>query len=545
MIKAFGATDTVYTTLGDKILTPSKCTMHIEKNGDYYLSITDRIEMQEYYAAGRIIAVMTPESSSYQAFRCDSPERTQTKITVKAWHVYYDRENYILQDSRVEGLTANAAMQHFNEGTVDLSPFTVSSDIPDTTAFIYEIRKSLTDADDRCIEEYGGWLKRDNWSVALDTTSGADNGAEYRPSKNIKTIDIQEDWNEVVTKIEPVGTNGQLLDDPWMVSETQYDRPYTKVISFSQDISQDDFETEEEYIAALKDDLASQANDYLAKHCVPAVSYTVGVHIDGADRLGDTVRVYDSVVGVDILTQVIGYDWNCITQTMESVTFGSYGQKLSGLIQTVTAAASEETQIIVTGAQAELTEKIAAAADSIIGMMGQSYVQYDGSRILVLSALPASSAQNQILINSGGILFSNDYGATFTSCWTIAGTFDAQAINVANFAADYIKGGTLSLGKYNGSDGLINIYSARGSLITKLDKTGMYCYATNGSYVSLTPDHGFVGYDADGNPAYWASADEFHMVKGVVDTNLTLMGKIKAVPVSNNDTEGVAFVSIL
>lgn len=53
------------------------------------------------------------------------------------------------------------------------------------------------------------------------------------------------------------------------------------------------------------------------------------------------------------------------------------------------------------------------------------------------------------MINSAGIGFSNTgINGTFTTAWTIDGTFNAQAINIINLTADLIKGGTLRLGSY-------------------------------------------------------------------------------------------------
>ena len=88
MLRVFRATDTVFTSNGDVVLQPTKAKIHKEDNGDYYLEIEAGIEYVDYLTANRIIVADTPQGA--QAFRIANPSKTKSKISLKAWHVYYD-----------------------------------------------------------------------------------------------------------------------------------------------------------------------------------------------------------------------------------------------------------------------------------------------------------------------------------------------------------------------------------------------------------------------------------------------------------------------
>jgi hypothetical protein len=70
--------------------------------------------------------------------------------------------------------------------------------------------------------------------------------------------------------------------------------------------------------------------------------------------------------------------------------------------------------------------------------------------------------QNLIKINNYGVGFSTDGGTTYTQAWTIDG----------NLIADFIHGGTLTLGGDNNVNGWLRILNASGQQIGKWDKDG-------------------------------------------------------------------------
>lgn len=541
MIKIFGLTDTEYSSNGDKILQPTKCRIHKRDNGEYYAEIECSSDYSEYIQNGRIVVCPTPTGE--QAFRFLNPELNKKKIRVKAKHVYYDSENYLIRDSYVVNLNCNQALEHLNAATDNESPFTTLSDVASINSFRC-VRKSLTEAVSTVLERWGGHLVRDNFNIAIRASIGADNGVTIRYGKNLKEIKKTEDWNNVVTKLLPVGKDGLLLDEVYLYSEQQYALPYTKTVSFDQDIEQEENETDDAYNYRLKEDLKQQATAYLAENCVPKINYTVKASIEKITDIGDTIDVIDETLGISLTTHVIAFEYDAILGKFIQVEFGNSKEKLSNLMSDVAANTSQQITERDQELSVKLSEELSAAADKIWGALGSSYCIYQGDQILIVDKLPKEEATNVMRINSAGIGFSTSgINGAFTSAWTLDGTLNMQAINVINLVADLIKGGTLKLGSNLNEYGQIKIYNEANTLIGTFDKDGVILYGTNGTYLVMNPVVGFAGYDSGGNLTFWVSEDEFHMKKSVVEEEITLCSKVRFIPITLYDTDGTTVIN--
>ena len=541
MIKIFGQTDTNFSSNGDKILQPTKCKIHKRDNSEYYADIECSSDYAEYIQNGRIVICPTPTGD--QPFRFLNPEITKNKIKVKAKHRYYDSENYLIQDSYVVDKNCNQALEHLNAATDNESPFITLSDVTSINSFRC-VRKSLNEAVSTVLERWGGHLVRDNNIIAIRSSIGADNGVTIRYGKNLKEIKKTEDWNNVVTKLLPVGKDGLLLDEVYLYSEQQYALPYTKAVTFTQEIEQEEDETDDAYTFRLKEDLRQQATAYLTLNCVPKINYTVKANIEKITDIGDTIQVIDETLGIDLMTHVIAFEYDAILGKFSQVEFGNSKEKLSNLMPNISSSTSQQITERDQELAVKLSDELSEAADRIWGALGNSYCIYEGNQILVVDKLPKEEATNVMRINSAGIGFSNTgINGTFTSAWTIDGTLNMQAINVINLVADLIKGGTLKLGSNLNEYGQIQIYNEANTLIGKFDKDGVILYGTTGTYLVMNPVVGFAGYDSDGNLTFWVSEDEFHMKKSVVEEEITLCSKVRFIPITLYDTGGTTVIN--
>lgn len=540
MIKVFGATDRDFTSNGDCVIKPLKAKVHKADNGDYYLDFEAGIQYADYLVSGNIIVADTPQGP--QPFRISDVEKKSTKITLKAWHVFYDTENYLIADSNVVDKNCNDALDHLNSATEPQSAFTTLSDVQTVDSFRC-VRKSLYEAIQTVIERWGGHLVRDNFSIQIRQSIGQDNGVTVRYRKNLKELTCEENWDNVVTKLLPVGKDGTLLNDQdasasiYVTSKQQWSIPYTKTVSFSQDnIDQDNYADETAYRAALVEDLRQQAQTYVEKYSLPQVNYTMKASLEKLTDVGDTVEVIDERLGVHLLTNVISFEYDCILGKYTEIQFGNFKKTLDGFANSVQSNASQVAQDTVNNAIKGVTDTVTS---NITASMTASYVIYDGTKIMILDALPKEKARNVILINNNGIAFSqNGINGTYQSAWSIDGTMNMQAINVINLVCDMIKGGTLKLGSALNQSGKIELYNAANKLICTLDKNGLIMYATDGGYVVLNQDVGLVGYDSLGNPIYWVSDNEFHMNKAVVENEITLCNKLRFIPITITDSDG-------
>ena len=551
MIKIFSPTDKVFNSNGDAVVNATRAVIHKVDNGDYYIELECGLDYIDYVKPNNLIVAPTPKDG-YQAFRIQAPvETTRTKIRVKAWHVYYDSENYLIADTFVVDKNCNAALDQLNEHTDNPSPFTTLSDVETIKSFRC-VRKSLFEAVNTVLERWGGHLVRDNFNLQIRNVIGQDNGVIIQYKKNLKSIMVSEDWSAVCTKLLPVGKDGYLLDELYLYAETQYSIPYTRTVSFDQgDINQEDYPDEASYLEALREDLIAQGTAYLKISQYPKINYTLSANMEKITDVGDIVEVQDERLGVSLTASVLSFDYDCILEKYTQIEFGTLSANLSDLMSGI----SNEINTSVAEATQDLTVNLNAAIEvaeaKIWEALGSSYCIYSGDQIMIVDSLPAETAHNCIRINSAGIAFSQTgINGTFTTAWTIDGTFNAQAINVINFTADLIKGGTLKLGSNLNSYGSLEVYNESNNLIAKLDRSGLVMYGKDGSYLVMNTVVGFAGYDRLGNKIFWSDKDEFHMRKSVVEEEITLCNKLRFIPIEVYDgtslvNDGIGLVSVI
>ena len=559
MIRLFGTTDTDFSSNGDLVLQPMRAVIVKKDNGAFYLDIDIDISYINDFTQNRIIVANTPQGN--QAFRIGNVKKTKNKLTAKCNHVFYDSQNYLIEDSYVYSKNCNDALDHLNSATSDTSPYTTISDI--TTINSYRcVRTSLFDALKVVVARWGGHIVRDNYNIEVRNSIGADNGVVVRYAKNLKEITCEENWNDVITKILPTGTDGIMLNSldstqsPYIVSDIQYSIPYTKTIDFTQDINSDDYEDEdgnideEAYKQALIDDLRKQATDYLNENKVPKVLYTLNANLEKITDVGDIIEVIDERLNINILTNLIGYEYDCILDKYKQLEFGNFEPQLSDLVSGIYANTTDAIKENNNAIKITLNDELNEAKQNILGMLGNSYVIYDGDKILVVDSLPKETATNVIMINSGGIAFSQTgINGTFNSAWLIDGTMDMQNINVINLTADMVKGGTLKLGSNLNQNGIIELYNETNTLIGLMNKDGLKIFGNDGSYVVMNDIEGFAGYDANNTKIFWVDFDELHIKKAVVEDEITLSSKLRLIPITIEEdnvvvNDGIGLVAV-
>ena len=547
MLKLFDTTDKLYGTNGDKILIPLYQHIIKQDNGDFYLDLELPLTYINDIDFNKILVSNTPQGE--QAFRITNIEKKMHKIKIKAWHVFYDSENYLIEDSYVVDKNGNSAINHLNNATDNTSPFTVSSDIT-TIASFRCVRKSLYEALQVMLERWGGHLVRNNWNIAINNSIGQDNEVVVRYGKNEKDISATYNWDEVCTKLLPVGKDGLLLPDLYLYSSTQYDIPYTKSINFNQDINQEDYVDEdgnpdtEAYNDALIDDLTIQATNYLNENSIPKVNYTLDANLEKITDIGDTIEVIDERLGINIMTSLISFNYDAILDKYVQLQFGNFQPTLTSLMSTIQATTNDLVVQEGNTIKTTLTNELEQATSQIWGTLGNSYVIYDGDKILIVDSLPKESATNVIMLSSGGIGFSNTgINGTFSSAWTIDNKLDMANINVLNLTASMINGGTLRLGNVDNQDGVLEVYDSSNTLIAELNKNGLKMYSQDGGYILINTTVGFSGYDKNNNRIYWVDGDTFHMKKALIEDSISLVDKMNIIPITiTGSNDGIAFI---
>lgn len=547
MIKIYEPTEVTFDHNGLKILHPTKAEIYIEDNGDYYIDIESSIDDLEYLQEGMIIRANTRWGE--QGFRLTNPKKKNNKISVKGYHLWKDSSKYVIFNSYVENKNCNDALDHLNSACDVGTPFTTISDIT-TINSTRIVRQSLEEAIATVIEKWGGHLYRDNWVIGVKNKIGEDRGIVIKYGKNSTNIEANEDWSNVVTKIMPVGYDGITLPETYLESETQYNVPYTKVIKFEQDINQDDYKDdngnlkEAEYKEALISDLRVQAEAYLNENQYFKCNYKVKAHIEGVIDLGDVIVVEHQRLGINLTTNVISLKYDCIRDKYIEIEFGNFKSKLKDLVSNIDKQTKETVANANEVVKVTLQNELNTATSKIWGTLGDSYVIYEGNRILIVDSLPKETATNVMMINSAGIGFSNTgINGSFNSAWLIDGTLDMQAVNCINMTASLVKGGVFKVGSQVNEAGRIEIYDISNTLIGTFDENGIVVFGKDGSKVVINPDE-FAGYDFNGIKTFWMNGDEFHMRKSVVEEEITLCGLARWLGIETTDNTGIGIVPL-
>ena len=580
MIKVFNANERVFTSNGDKILHPIKAIIYKEDNGDYELEIETRLEDKEYIVNDKIIVCDTPWGA--QGFRVYNPQTKNNKITCTCKHLYYDTAGYLIERADIQNGNCNYAIDTINSNSEGKmygdSIFTVSGHTEGMPNSLLVEYKTLEQAISDVLAVWGGHLVRDNFNINIAKSIGTDRGVTLRYGKNIEDISVKEDWSKVATRILPIGKDGLTLSEKYVTTADlntdekgygiQYIKPYTKTVTFTQEIDDEKYKTngvldEEAYITALLQDLKNQAIAYIRENCFPKVSYSLRANIPllgsiEQTDIGDKIVVIDEritpnyensgkvIEGLELETEIISVKWDCIQERYIEVNFGNLTKKLKNLVsETASATKNEVKQAINSEIIPQVEVKLKEAYAEIWDVLDNSYCIYDGDQIIIVDKLPKEQAKNCIKINSAGIAFGKNgiYGA-FTSAWTIDGTLNMQSVNVINLLADMIKGGTLKLGNVSAQQGRLELYDSANKLIGEMNESGLTMYATDGGYIKINNEDGFAGYDKNGNKIYWADGDTFCTRKFIANDEVTIGGVLRMLPITTNTNKGIGFVAV-
>lgn len=345
MIKVFGQTDTDFSSNGDIVLQPTKAKVHKEDNGDYYLDLECGLEYLDYITQGRIVVADTPTGE--QAFRINDVQRTGKKIQARCWHVIYDSEMYIAAYFDIDtGVSLQYTLDRINAAFHPTSPFTFTSSLAVPSGRLpanpWIEYGTLFDLISLIALICNAHVVIDNFDISFVASIGEDKGVTVRYGKNIKDISCVEDWSDVATEIYPLGKNymddllvtlttGQWYDSDYISSTTQYDIPYCKFVAFNQDHIEQGSSSWNTYVHTLVDDLHEQAEAYLGAHCLPLISYTLKANIDRITDIGDAIEVIDERLGLNLMTNVIAYDYDCLTDKYTDVQFGNFRKTAKGM----------------------------------------------------------------------------------------------------------------------------------------------------------------------------------------------------------------------
>lgn len=439
MIKIFNANDKDFSTAGNIIVEPIKCREFKKKSlNGWYIEVELPIKYKEYIEKDKLCVIKTKSKLNPQAFRiAENIIYTNRKISFTANHVMFDSMNYFLLDVRPTSLNGNNALNYINERTDNVSPFTIFSNVENVNT-AYFIRKSLLEAWTIIEERWNGVFDADNWNISFLQNVGHDNGETIIYGKNMQSMEVYEDWSNVVTKICPVGYDGIMLPETYIESDVQYEIPYTKKVEFETDI-----EYEEQTQNALVKELREKATKYIEENKYPKISYTTVSNINDNMEIGDTIQVLHPLVSIK--TEVLEYEYDVISKKIKSLTFGNFSRDVKAKFNNIKDSIKEISQTL------SKQEAVINNQTNLINMLNKNgYVYIDENEILILDKLPKEEAENVWRFGLGGLGFSsNGYEGPFETAITIDGQINAKFITTGTMSVSRIEGLANSLNNIN------------------------------------------------------------------------------------------------
>lgn len=473
-IRVYESTATKFNNNGLKALHPLFAEITKVYDGDYFLEIEDVLANLEYYQKGMIIRVPTPKTWSisgeeaYQCFRCDNPRVENNRVCVKAWHLFYDSKNYVIpRNHKTYGKTCDEAIKEYKNyvNYAKDCPFsdskisTMSSDIPkdDVNTEIEDM--SLYDVIEYLRTVYLGHLVRDNFNVAINGSIGEDRGVVLAYNKNITDMKVEENWDDVCTKILPYTMVGEVkitldtldYDSPVVRLEdigvdNPYDIPYAKVVEFKNESGKENYDDVRAW-------LYEEAKSYLSSHRFPKVHYKVSAEMNNISDVGDTVQIKHPKITLDntyIEATVDSLKYDAIRGKYTEIEYGNFRKTIKSLLH---ESSAEAVKGEIAKTTTEIKSYVADTTSGIIDLLQNNKVIFRGSDILIVDTLPKENAVNCLRISDTGISFSSTgINGTFTKVFGANGT---------------------------------TVYDDSGKLVASMDKDGLILYVSGGACLQI------------------------------------------------------------
>lgn len=554
----YESTETQFASNGlGRLVDTISATVTEERNGVYELEFEYPISGEKYelIKEGRIVAVTHDETGDIQPFILY--KRTATidgKVKFNAHHISYRLSNIVVKPFTASGIVD--AMAQIVPNSMNPNPFVFWTDKVVTSQFENEtprsVRSLLGGERGSLLDVFGkGEYEFDKWTVKLHLNRGQDSGVTIRYGKNLSDITQEIDASGYYNAVAPY----------WKGEDETVTLPDLVVLEDVDEIRAVPLDLTNEFEnAPTQAELRDMAQTRLENSSGINISENIKADFvqlwqteeykDYAPlqrvRLCDTVTIIYEPLGVySIQKKVIRVKWNVLLDRYDEIELGDSQVTLADLVVDMTQKITEDLPTTSMMANA-----IANATNKITGNKGGYVVLHSDANgtpyeFLVMDSPDINTAVNVWRWNLGGLGFSNNgYNGDYSSlALTMDGQINADMITTGLLSANRIRGGVLQLGGEDNGNGVMELRTADGTLVGRMDNLGLRMYGANG-YVSMNYEEGFAGFDLNGNKLYWVASDQFHMKQAVVEEEITLCELIRFINISNADNTGVGIVAV-
>lgn len=452
-LKVYDRFETAFTGNGIAVLeNASEVKIKEVINGEYTLSlILPRNDPKwQYVQAENFVKVYHASQKKDQLFRIrkfDEIRDDQGKLTsnIQCEHVYYDANDCAFFPAvELIGQTPTQILQYAFAGT----RFVIGTVEITTLTDIFLSKANPMQIVSKLIENVGGELIKDNWTISLVSKRGADTGVQFRFGKNIKSLKRNTDATGIITRLYPYGKDSMevttlnggkaYIDSPLI---NQYDRPKIWYKDYK------DIITIEDLLVAAQNEWSTADKDGIDK---PRVTYSVEIvelwklaeyGAVEAFAIGDKIRIIDEGINADTKQRIIEYVEYPYEPKRSSVGLGNYETSLytkyttAGLLVDFMRTGSTVNK--VTNDIGELDpawfENIKSKLQTFFDLKLEKAIMHKYGDIWVDNPDNPTKAMGII---SDGFAIANSKNVNGDWIWKTFGTADG-------FTADLITGGTI------------------------------------------------------------------------------------------------------
>lgn len=532
------------------------CIVTEERNGIYEVEFDYPISGEKYelIKEGRIVAVTHDETGDIQPFIIyKRTAKIDGIVTFNAYHLSYKLSNIIAMPFTATGITD--AIAQIVPNSLPTNPFAFWTDKVVSANFTNELPRSvrslLGGERGSLLDVYGkGEYEFDKWTVRLYLNRGQDSGVTIRYGKNLSDVTQEIDASSYYNAVAPYWTSEDetvTLDHLVILDNVTEVKAVPLDLTNSFENAPTPAELEDTARTRLQNSSGINVTENIKADFVQLWQTEEYKNYAPLQRvhLCDTVSVIYEALGISTKKKVIRTEWNVLLDRYDEIELGDAQTTLADVITQIT---TEITSDLPTTSM--MANAIANATNKITGNKGGYVVLHSDANgtpyeFLVMDSPDINTAVNVWRWNLGGLGFSSTgYNGDFSSlALTMDGQINADFITVGTLSANRIRGGVLQLGGEENGNGVMELRTADGTLVGRMDNLGLRMYGANG-YVSMNYEEGFAGFDLNGNKLYWVASDQFHMKQAVVEEEITLCDKIRFIDISNTDNTGVGIVAV-
>lgn len=334
------------------------------------------------------------------------------------------------------------------------------------------IRKFLLGEDDNSIQAiYGGEYEWNNYIVMLWESRGTDRGVTIRYGKNLTDLTQEENIENTITGIYPIWKSEEIyvdLPEKILYSANHNQYPYERIViqDFSSDFND----------APTVEELRDRAQVFMQDENIgiPEVSIEVkfvdlndtmeysGVGELQTVRLGDTVTVVFTELGITAKQKVTRIDFDVLNDRYELVTIGTMKNSIVKKLEDEMNEVSEKVTDDTAQKKIDRATGVLNAGRSGHIIMNRNEDGF-ANELYFLDNPNIAVAQTVLRINKNGIGFSSTgFRGPYTQAWTLDGHLTLGGINNASGTLEILDNEGKSIGSWSNEGVELNKGSIKG-----------------------------------------------------------------------------------